>query len=240
MTDDMNGELTQNLRLHDRNRYLASLFATDDKRASLTALYAYNIELARIRHLVSEPQIGLIRQQWWRDTLFGIYQGEASDHPVAQALAKAIHQHNLPQAPLQAMIDTREFDLYADQMPSLTALETYLGETESAVIQLACLILDPCEAPKAATASGLAGVAYGIARHAANQPNLLPTGMTLEQLLLHAEKRWQEFKQQNPAARLRPAFLHAADTPSRIKRARQGHEISAWRSQWDIWRASRG
>ncbi len=235
MTDD----LAQVLRLHDRNRYLASLFAPNDKREALAALYSYNIELSRIRHLVSEPQIGLIRQQWWRDTVASIYKGEASDHPVAQALAKAILAHHLPQAPLQAMIDAREFDLYADQMPSLTALEAYLGETESAVIQLACLILDPIEAPKAATASGLAGVSHGIARHARSQRNLLPTGLSLNELLAHAEKRWQEFQQQKLTVTLRPAFLHVADTPTRIKQARKEREVSPWRSQWDIWRASR-
>ena len=48
-----------------RDRYLASLFAPDEKRRQLFALYALDIEIARIATAVSEPQIGLIRQQWW-------------------------------------------------------------------------------------------------------------------------------------------------------------------------------
>jgi phytoene/squalene synthetase len=232
-------EMSDALRNHDRNRYLATLFAPDDKRAALTALYAFDAELARIRSLVSDPQIGMIRLQWWRDTIESIYLGESPDHPLAKALAPAIRNHKLPEAALQAMITAHEFDLYADQMPSLAALETYLGETEGATTQLACLILDPAQAGKAANASGFVSVANGITRFIQTMPQLVPSGLSAPEVLDHAEKRWQEFQTQSLPKTVRPAFLHAADTPRRIASARKGKQVAPWLSQWDMWRASR-
>ncbi len=61
------------------------------------------------------------------------------------------------------MLEARRFDLYDDPMPSLSDLEGYLGETSSALIQLAALILAGNEAGRAADAAGYAGVAFGMA-----------------------------------------------------------------------------
>ena len=49
------------LKLGDRERYLSVLFAPKEKRSSLAALYAFNLEIARIRETVHEPMIGEIR-----------------------------------------------------------------------------------------------------------------------------------------------------------------------------------
>ena len=45
------------------------------------------------------------------------------------------------------MLDARIFDLYDDPMPSTQRLEGYCGETASALIQLAAMVLDPQQAP---------------------------------------------------------------------------------------------
>src|SRR6185295_4387528 len=71
---------------------------------------------------------------------------------------------NLPVKAFLDLIAAREFDLYDDPMPSVTALEGYLGETSSALIQMASLVLAGPEARSNAEAAGLAGVAYGVAR----------------------------------------------------------------------------
>jgi 15-cis-phytoene synthase len=239
MPDDIRDETTETLRTHDRNRYLSTLFAPDDKRAALTALYGFHAELARIHTLVSDPQIGMIRLQWWRDTIETLFRGEDSDHPLAKALATVIRDYKLPEAPLQAMITAHEIDLYADQMPSLQALEAYLGETEGATTQLACLVLDPAQAAKVANASGFASVANGIVRLVQVLPQLVPASSNQSDLLNHAATRWREFQLQILPQTLRPAFLHAADTQRRIAAARKQKQVPAWLSQWDMWRASR-
>jgi phytoene synthase len=150
------------VRAGDKDRFLASLFAPDDGRPHLLALYAFNIEIARVREVTSDPRIGELRHQWWVDVLDAIYARETPDHPVAQALAWAIEKGDLPKHALRNMIEARRFDLYDDPMPTLTDLEGYLGETSSALIQMAALILAGYDGLGCAEASGLAGVAYGL------------------------------------------------------------------------------
>lgn len=150
------------VRAGDKDRYLASLFAPDQLRPHLLALYAFNIEIARIRETVSEAALGEIRLQWWLDAIEGLYSGDRQSHPVIEALAPAIELAQLPRQALLNMVEARRFDLYDDPMPSLQQLEGYLGETSSMLIQLAAMILDKPQAERLAEVSGLAGVAMGI------------------------------------------------------------------------------
>ena len=151
------------VRAGDKDRFLASLFAPEEKRKHLHALYAFNIEVSRIPELVSDVAVGEIRYQWWLDTIDAIYRGEEQQHPVAQSLAVAISVGDIPKHALQNLVKAKIFDLYADPMPSMTDLEGYLGETSSALIQMASLVLGRKEALESAEAAGLAGVAYGLA-----------------------------------------------------------------------------
>ncbi|MCD2181592.1 phytoene/squalene synthase family protein [Rhizobium sp. GN54] len=152
------------LRETDRDRYLACLLAPAEKRGALAALYAFNAEIARVRDVVHEPLPGEIRLQWWRDALEGnAAAGEASANPLASGLLRCVAEHRLPVAVLTDMIEARIFDLYDDPMPDRAALEGYAGETASALIQLASLVLDPPGAAQSATAAGHAGVAQAIA-----------------------------------------------------------------------------
>ncbi|MCF3642114.1 phytoene/squalene synthase family protein [Rhizobium sp. TRM95111] len=151
------------LRETDRDRYLACLLAPAEKRGALAALYAFNAEIARIRDVVHEPLPGEIRMQWWRDVLEGASAGDAAANPLASALLRCIEAHRLPVPVLVDLIDARIFDLYDDPMDSVNSLEGYAGETASALVQLACLIVDPPSAAAAAQAAGHAGVAQTVA-----------------------------------------------------------------------------
>ena len=151
------------LRDTDRDRYLACLLAPAEKRGALAALYAFYAEIARVRDLVREALPGEIRLQWWRDLLEGTADGDALANPLAAALLACVKEYRLPVAVLTDMIEARIFDVYNDPMESRSALEGYAGETASALIQLASLILDPESAPKSAEAAGHAGVAQTVA-----------------------------------------------------------------------------
>ncbi len=151
------------LRDTDRDRYLACLLSPADKRSALAALYAFNAEIARVRDSVREALPGEIRLQWWRDLLEGTAQGDSGGNPVAAGLLAAVDAYRLPRQTLVDMIEARIFDLYDDPMADRNALEGYAGETASALIQLASLILSAGDAAKSAEAAGHAGVAQSIA-----------------------------------------------------------------------------
>src|SRR5918998_4779414 len=147
----------------DPDRFFAGLFAPADRRLHLFALYAFSLEVARVRDAVSDPVLGDIRLQWWRDALQGEARGDVRANPVAAALDDTIVQFRLPRQSLVDLIDARIFDLYEDPMPSLNDLEGYCGETSSSLIQLSSLILSDGTNPGTADAAGHAGVAYAIA-----------------------------------------------------------------------------
>jgi phytoene synthase len=151
------------VRRHDKDRYLTSLFAPDERRPHLWALYAFNFETARIRETVSSPAVGELRLQWWADAIQSLCAGETPDQPVARALGRAVAFAGLPKSALVNMIEARRFDLYDDPMPSVNDLEGCLGETSSGLMQLASLLLAGPSAASAAPAAGFGGVASGLA-----------------------------------------------------------------------------
>jgi phytoene synthase len=151
------------LRDTDRDRYLACLLSPEDKRGALAALYAFNAEIARVRDVVRDPLPGEIRLQWWRDLLEGNTHGDSSANPVAAGLLEAVDTYRLPRQTLVDMIEARIFDLYDDPLADRNALEGYAGETASALIQLAGLILSADGAASAAESAGHAGVAQAVA-----------------------------------------------------------------------------
>ena len=84
------------VRKVDTDRYLAALFAPASLRFHLFALYAFNYEVAKTADAVSQPVLGQIRLQWWRDSIEEIYAGKVREHEVVKALAEAIGAHGLP------------------------------------------------------------------------------------------------------------------------------------------------
>ena len=153
---------TELVRTFDRDRYVADLFAPEARRAALFALHAFNIEVSRVREAITNPMAGEVRLQWWSDALIGEARGDIAANPVAAALLDAITTYHLPKEALFALVDARIFDLYDDPMPSVNDLEGYAGETSSALIRLATLILTGATDKASAEAAGHAGVAYAV------------------------------------------------------------------------------
>ncbi len=150
------------VRNHDKDRFLTGLFADEANRAGLFALYAFNLEISRIREKVSDALPGEVRLQWWRDTLSGTEHGSVSDHPVAHAFIETVTKYDLPTRIILNLLEARCFDLYDDPMPDMHTLEGYLGETASIVFLLASMILTRSKAENLADACGHAGVSYAL------------------------------------------------------------------------------
>jgi len=102
----------QLVRAHDKDHYLASLFAPADRRPYLLALYAFALEIARVKMLVKEPMAGAIRLQWWHEAVTGLRAGEAAASPVMIALQDAALQAGVSLAPLAAAVEARQSELH--------------------------------------------------------------------------------------------------------------------------------
>lgn len=146
----------------DKDRYLSVLFAPQEKRGGLAALYAFNLEIARIRETVHEPMLGEIRLRWWRDAITGDCDEASDDSPILNALLTTIRKYNLPKILFVQYCDARIFDMYNNPMPDVGALKNYCRETASALLQLSCHILDDTAAINATQACEHGGIAQAI------------------------------------------------------------------------------
>jgi len=155
----------QEVRRDDPDRFITALFAPAERRDDLFALYAFNGEIARIRDIVSEPMLGQIRLQWWRERLDNIYAdtGEVPRHPVAEALADAVRRHDLPRRDMEALINARERDLDEAPVPDRAALNSYVADTGGALARLAVRILHNAPDPALMEAADHTGRAWALA-----------------------------------------------------------------------------
>jgi phytoene synthase len=145
----------------DPDRSLAVLFAPRESRADLFALYALNVELARIAEQVSEPDLGAIRLQWWREGVERAANGETTGHPVADAVGAALRHRALARERIAALIDARHFDVVTRIMPGGPAFEAYLRDTAGTLFTLAAESLG-LHGPSLEPAAAAAGMAYGL------------------------------------------------------------------------------
>src|SRR5258708_20424375 len=99
------------VRAADKERFLAALFAPAEHRGALHALYAFNIEIARVREIIREPLAGEIRLQWWHDALAGHAAGEVDSNPVAAALLAIAARYHLPPALFTGLLSPHPLDL---------------------------------------------------------------------------------------------------------------------------------
>jgi len=161
------------VRKSDPVRFRTALFAPPDAREGLFALYAFNLEIAKIAPMVSEPMIGEIRLQWWRDSLdmaFG--EGAVRRHEVVEPLAAIIRSADLPRAPFDALIDARAQDLDPVFPVDISTLTPYLRETAGSLTLLAMRALGG----EMDAAALNAGQGIGIARYLKAVPVLAAQG----------------------------------------------------------------
>ena len=168
------------VRDRDFPRYAATLFAPQDKRRALLALFAFNAEVSHVRDHVSQPLPGEMRLQWWSDLLDGHDHGDVASNPVAAELMRAIAAFDLPREPLRQLIEARIFDVYDDPMPTQAALETYCHQTSSTLFALSARILggpdEACDqaAQHAGVAQGVSDVIGLLPLHTARRQLYLP------------------------------------------------------------------
>ncbi len=173
--DSSCADLTQR---HDHDRYLTALYAPEDTRQGLFALYAFNYEISKIRQTVSEPMLGEIRLQWWREAIDGIFQGAPRSHEVIQPLAQTIERHDLPPENFLAMIDGRTQDIYDESPADMAALDNYLSLTGGKLTCLAVHIAGQKDIDDLALEMGKAwgyiGLIRAIPYHLSLKKNFIP------------------------------------------------------------------
>ena len=221
------------VRTHDFIRYASTLFLPAGQRRALLSIYAFNVEISRVREQVSQPLPGEMRLQWWTDMLEGAGHGGVEGNPVAAEMLQTIGEFRLPVAQLSRLIEEHQFDLYNDPMPSMAALEGYVTDTSAALFSLGARIAAQPSAAidhlacHAGLAQGIAQVIGALPLDAARRQLFLP----LQLLQQHGSGMEQVFAgKQTPNTRaavdqlvgearshLRTAFELLAHVPPQVR-----------------------
>jgi phytoene synthase len=170
----------QEVRRNDRDRFLACLFAPPDRREALFGLYAFNVEIAKTREVVTQATLGQIRLQWWREALDELYAGTVRRHEVLQCLAPFVAEGGLSRAHFETALEARELDLEDEPPADLAALEAYAEGTSASLSLLALEALGVRGAAAEAAARhvgaawALTGLLRAVPRHAASHRVYLP------------------------------------------------------------------
>jgi phytoene synthase len=204
-------EAERSLRAHDPERWRTTLFASGAGRARLVAIYAFNLEIARVRETVSEPMLGQIRLQWWREAFDEIERGgPPRKHPIVEALAAA--KPDL--APLREAVGARERDLDDSPYVDLAEMESYARGVGGAISRAAFGAPHPA-AEGIGTAYTLAGLLRALPFFARQRRTPLPADLMreagLEPDAFHENKAGASLRDViEPVARRAEALLEEA------------------------------
>jgi phytoene synthase len=174
----------EQVRRFDNDRFLCTLFAPPAEREALAAVYAFNLEIARVRESVREPMLGRIRLQWWRDAIEGICSGVPQREPVAEALAAAVGRFALGREHFDRLIDAREFDLDDRPPATLDDLVGYAESTGAPLVKLSAEVMgarDPgvmAAAEDLGAAWALTGLIRAVPFHARARRLYLPAAVS--------------------------------------------------------------
>lgn len=160
------------LRVRDPDAYFTVLLAPPDRRAPLAALHALHAELQRIPELVSEPMLGAIRLQWWREGLEALDEGRVMQHPALEAL-HALGGRRYPTSNLMPLVDAFEVALQDIAFEEEDALFAFVDATDGHVMRIAA------EAMSDAAIIGPAARAHGVMRLLLSVPRAASNGLVL-------------------------------------------------------------
>ncbi len=131
-------ELAKTIKRVDPDRYRAALLAEKTTCDQLLCLYGFHYELAKIPELVSEPMLGAIRYQWWRDCIDEIYTDKpVRRHEVATPLADMLRGGDVPRFWIDRLIDGRARDIDPRPFEDIDAARQYCANTSGQLMQIA-------------------------------------------------------------------------------------------------------
>ncbi|KIY04240.1 uncharacterized protein Z520_00934 [Fonsecaea multimorphosa CBS 102226] len=125
------------VRNYDSPSYTLAHFIEPHTIPAYLAIRAFNIELARIPDVVSMPQIGAMRMQFWRETIDKTFNLAPPLEPVAILLASYLKQGNkLNKTWFHRIITARDRKLTHPGFTNLAELESYAESTYSTLLYL--------------------------------------------------------------------------------------------------------
>jgi len=174
-------ENINSLKLHDNDKYLALLFAPKAKKNQLAALFNFHYQVSQIPLEVSEPIVGMVKFQWWRDVLAEVKQGKPPrPHPVLLGLQNS----NVNYDRLGIVLDNYEKLLDGWQPRGFDELEDFINHTQLIIFEEAANILETVAHENLARAYSYTYLARKLGGNAKTYANFAAAPVTLARQLV--------------------------------------------------------
>ena len=203
----------------DPDRLRASKLADAKGRADLAWIYAFHLELAKVPELVSEPMIGEIRYQWWREAVDEIYAGgPVRAHEITTPLSLVLSENDIPRFWVDRLIDGRNRDLDPAPFADMSAAIEYCHQTSGVLMQMAarCLCEDYDE--EAILAAGQAWGLTGLARAYPYYHDRILSHLAFEKIIEAAQIAYKRAQAKRLPAGLLPACAYTGLVPHYLKK----------------------
>ncbi|KIP08105.1 hypothetical protein PHLGIDRAFT_23729 [Phlebiopsis gigantea 11061_1 CR5-6] len=175
----------------DYEGFLISKFYPAELQDAYIALRAFFIELAMVQESVSNPVIGNMRMQFWRDALKSLSDGRPPKHPIALALHETTRKYKVPMYHLKRILDARVclyFELETPTHLTVDSLTTHAESTSSTFLYLLLSMVNESSSPTFSHAASHVGVAQTITTllralpyHASKRHMIIPAEITARQ-----------------------------------------------------------
>ena len=124
--------------------YYAFLFLPPQRRAAITAFYAFCREIDDVVDEVSDPGVAATKLAWWRGEVAKSFAGQPT-HPAMQALMPSTAEYGITQAHLLAVIDGCQMDLDQTRYLDYAGLQRYCHLVAGVVGEVAARIFGQTE-----------------------------------------------------------------------------------------------
>ena len=138
--------------------YYAFLFLPPERRAAITAFYAFCREVDDVVDETSDAGVAATKLAWWRTEVQRAFSGEPT-HPVMKALMPHVALYQIAPAHLLAVIEGCEMDLQQSRYLDYPGLKRYCHLVAGIVGEVAARIFGQTEAATTAYAHQM-GLAF--------------------------------------------------------------------------------
>ena len=226
---DLNVVTRDALKKADPDRYRAALMADVQGRQDLLILYAFHYELSKVPDVTSEPMLGQIRYEWWREAIDEIYAGrDVRRHEISTPLAEMLLRTEAPRFWVDRLIDGRARDLDPQPFSDIEDARDYARQTSAQLLQIAVKILGGTP-DDAALHAGEAWGLTGLARSYSFYHDRILQNLSFETVIAAAAESYGSGKGKVDSA-IFPAVAYTALVPKFLARmGRKGFDPKAER-----------
>ncbi len=129
--------------------YYAFLFLPKERRAAITAFYAFCREVDDVVDEISDPSVAATKLAWWAKEVaqsFALPYNEANRHPVMKALMPLTASYKIQEHHLQAVIEGCRMDLEQTRYLDYPNLQRYCHLVAGVVGEVAAQIFGQTDA----------------------------------------------------------------------------------------------